>query len=60
MSHTTPANIEKPACDCKPEVSLPFLDTSCKIIDAKIVTDLYKKKQTETNIYCQVNVTLHM
>ena len=50
MSHTTPPNIEKPACDCKAEQSLPFLDTSCKILDGRIVTDLYRK-ETDRNQY---------
>ena len=50
MSHTTPPNIENPGCDCKRENSLPFLDTSCKILDGKIVTDLYRK-ETDRNQY---------
>ena len=44
MSHTTPPNKENPSCDCKAEHSLPFLDTSCKILDGKIVTDLFRKE----------------
>ena len=50
MSHTTPPNLENPVCECKPEVSLPFLDTSCKIVNGKIVTDLYRK-ETDRNQY---------
>ena len=36
--------------DCKPEESLPFLDTSCKIIEGRIVTDLFRK-ETDRNQY---------
>ena len=50
MSHTTPANIENPGCNCEPTQSLPFLDTSCSIKDGKIVTDLYRK-DTDRNQY---------
>ena len=50
MSHTTPPNTENPSCDCKAEHSLPFLDTSCKILDGKIVTDLFRK-ETDRNQY---------
>ena len=50
MSHTTPANMENPGCNCEPTQSLPFLDTSCSIKDGKIVTDLYRK-DTDRNQY---------
>ena len=33
MSHTTPLNTDNPGCDCEHQQSLPFLDTSCRIID---------------------------
>ena len=54
MSHTTPCHIENPACDCTPEESLPFLDTSCKILDGKIVSDLFRK-ETDRNQYLLPN-----
>ena len=54
MSHTTPSHIENPACECTPEESLPFLDTSCKILDGKIVTDLFRK-ETDRNQYLLPN-----
>ena len=50
MSHTTPPNVLNPTCGCKQAESLPFLDTSCQIIDGKIVTDLYRK-ETDRNQY---------
>lgn len=50
MSHTTPPNTENLECDCIPEQSIPFLDTSCRIIDGKIVTDLFRK-ETDRNQY---------
>ena len=50
MSHTTPPNIENPGCDCTPQQSIPFLDTSCRISDGKIVTDLFRK-ETDRNQY---------
>ena len=40
MSHTTPAT---PDCDCEAADSIPFLDTSIKIKDGQLVTDLYRK-----------------
>ena len=50
MSHTTPLNIENPVCGCKPAETIPFLDTSCQIVDGKILTDLYRK-ETDRNQY---------
>ena len=50
MSHTTPPTIENPECDCKREETIQFLDTSCKIIEGKIITDLYRK-ETDRNQY---------
>ena len=50
MSHTTPPAIENPVCDCKPEEAIQFLDTSCKIVEGKIITDLYRK-ETDRNQY---------
>ena len=44
MSHTS--NIyEDPStrCDCPNQETIPFLDTSCKIVDGRIILDLYKK-----------------
>ena len=35
---------------CKPDQNLPFLDTSCKIVDGKIIVDLFKK-ETDRNQY---------
>ena len=50
MSHTTPPNVDNPGCECKREESLPFLDTSCRNLDGKLVTDLYRK-ETDRNQY---------
>ena len=50
MSHTTPHTIENPDCDCKREETIQFLDTSCKVIEGKIITDLYRK-ETDRNQY---------
>ena len=50
MSHTTPPTIENPECDCKREETIQFLDTSCKVIEGKIITDLYRK-ETDRNQY---------
>ena len=42
--HTTPEIEPKDVqCQCQPNVSVPFLDTSCSIEDAGIVFDLYRK-----------------
>ena len=37
-------------CGCIPKSTLAFLDTSCSIVEGKIVTDLYKKP-TDRNMY---------
>ena len=50
MSHTTPPTMENPGCDCNSEQAIQFLDTSCKIIGGKIITDLYRK-ETDRNQY---------
>ena len=50
MSHTTPPTIENPVCDCEPVEAIQFLDTSCKIVEGKIITDLYRK-ETDRNQY---------
>ena len=54
MNHTLPYQKENlappPTCTCKPESSLAFLDTSCQIVDGKIMVDLYKK-ETDRNQY---------
>ena len=50
MSHTTPPSIENPGCDCKREETIQFLDTSCKIREGKIITDLFRK-ETDRNEY---------
>ena len=45
MSHTSmisEPNISK--CECEERDSIPFLDVSCKIVDGKIVTDLFRKE----------------
>ena len=45
MSHTT--RDDEPLegrCDCDAMTSIPFLDTSCSIIEGHIVTDLFKNK----------------
>ena len=54
MSHTTPPTIENPECDCKREETIQFLDTSCKVIEGKIITDLYRK-ETDRNQYLLPN-----
>ena len=51
MSHTT--RDDEPLedrCDCDAMTSIPFLDTSCSIIDGRIDTDLFKK-ETDRNQY---------
>ena len=51
MTHTTPQSCQpQPPCSCPPMDSIPFLDTSCKIKNGKIVTDLYRKP-TDKNQY---------
>ena len=51
MSHTT--RDDEPLedrCDCDAMTSIPFLDTSCSIIEGRIYTDLLKK-ETDRNQY---------
>ena len=51
MSHTTPITEQQdPSCPCTPSESIPYLDTSCKIKQGKIITDLYRKP-TDQNQY---------
>ena len=50
MTHTTRSGIVNPDCGCPASESLAFLDTSCKIQEGKIVTDLYRK-ETDRNQY---------
>ena len=42
--------MENPACGCKTEEAVQFLDTSCKISDGRIITDLFRK-ETDRNQY---------
>ena len=45
MSHTS--NISEQIsskCECEERDSIPFLDVSCKIVEGKIVTDLFRKE----------------
>ena len=35
---------ESEKCDCPNQESIPFLDTSCKIEEGKLIFDLYRKK----------------
>ena len=49
--HTTPEIEPKDVqCQCQPNVSVPFLNTSCSIKDGSIVLDLYVKP-TDINRY---------
>ena len=55
LEHTSPqfpidGQTEILPCGCLPKKSLSFLDTSCSIVDGKIVTDLYRKP-TDRNTY---------
>ena len=51
ISHTLIQNeSEESRCSCIPQESIPFLDTSCKIENGKIILDLYKKP-TDRNMY---------
>ena len=52
MSHTVPYQKEDSSlnCNCDISTSLAFLDTSCKILDGKIIVDLYRKP-TDRNQY---------
>ena len=51
MSHAFP-NLKETQhlCECDQSITLPFLDTSCKIINGKIIVDLYRK-ETDRNQY---------
>ena len=48
MSHTKPPGCEE--CDCPEALSVPFLDTSIRIENNTIITDLFKK-ETDRNQY---------
>ena len=48
-SHTTSKH-QSDSCDCPAATSIPFLDTSCSIVNGVIKTDLYKK-ETDRNQY---------
>ena len=37
MTHSTPENINSPGCECETTDDIPFLDTSIKIKDGKLV-----------------------
>ena len=51
MTHTTNPNEDKESrCSCPPQDSIPFLDTSCKIQNKKIIFDLHRKP-TDRNMY---------
>ena len=57
LSHTLPYNKENiltSHCDCAISESLAFLDTACKIIERKIIVDLYRKP-TDRNQYLLTN-----
>ena len=46
MSHTTPSSqMGNPVCECEINANIPFLDTSCEIVNGKIITDLYRNRQ---------------
>ena len=49
MSHTT-SKYPGDQCECPAATSIPFLDTSCSIVNGIIKTDLYKK-ETDRNQY---------
>ena len=51
MSHTTYKHESvMTRCACKAQETISFLDTSCQIIEEKIILDLYKKP-TDRNMY---------
>ena len=56
MNHTHPRKAQnmKKNCDCQPQESIPFLDTSIRIEEGQIVTDLYRKP-TDRNQYLLTN-----
>ena len=52
MSHTT--RDDEPLedrCDCDAMTSIPFLDTSCSIIEGRIDTDLFKKRNRQKPVF---------
>ena len=49
MTHTTIRDSDK-QCQYEQRNSIPFLDTSCRIEDGKIITYLYRKP-TDHNMY---------
>ena len=60
MSHTTTTRDDEPLeerCDCDYMTYITFLHTSCSIIDGRKDTDFFKKKQTETSLYCLAHAT---
>ena len=52
MTNTTPIHCqaEPPPCSCPVISTIPYLDTAFRIVDRKIMTDLYKKP-TDKNQY---------
>ena len=51
IAHTSnPKEKECDKCDCSFKTKIPFLDTSCEIIEGKIILDLYRKP-TDRNMY---------
>ena len=51
MSHTTPiSELKSNNCECQPQQSVQFLDTSCTIKEGRIIVDLYRKP-TDRNQY---------
>ena len=38
-------------CDCDAMTSIPFLDTSCSIIEGRIDTDLFKKRKRQKPVF---------
>ena len=58
MTHTTPSGIENPECGCPPSETLAFLDTSCRLVEGTILTDLYTaRKLTETSTFFRAHAT---
>ena len=52
MSHTTrDAEPLEDRCDVDVMTSIPFLDTSCSIIEGSIDTDLFKKSNREKPVF---------
>ena len=51
ISHTSNKNkIEADRCSCEPQEEVAFLDTSCKIVNGKVILDLFRK-ETDRNMY---------